>query len=101
MTYKFTSNDGSRKVVVQVDNHDMTWMDLSEEFFEFLRGCGFYLDRQDLSDYFKSDDEQIVISSVDDLSSTSEDWFEVVAKSDPEYTVPDELLNFPANPPKE
>lgn len=35
-----------------------TWGDLADEFFYFLRGCGFFLDMNDLSQYYKVKEEE-------------------------------------------
>ena len=32
--------------------NNLTWTELSEHYLEFLKGCGYHLEAQDLADYF-------------------------------------------------
>ena len=49
-TYKFKSINATDTTVVSYTGD--AWPDIAERFFQFLRGCGFELERQDISDYF-------------------------------------------------
>lgn len=52
MTTLFARFDGNRSSEVKLQEDDVTWMELSEEFFAFLQGCGYQIDRADFADYW-------------------------------------------------
>jgi hypothetical protein len=43
---------------------DYTWWELTDHFVDFLRGCGFQMTRQEISDY--------LVEDIDPLTSTEE-----------------------------
>ena len=51
MTTLFARFDEDRSNEVKVGD-DMTWYELSEEFFAFLQGCGYVLSRADFAEYW-------------------------------------------------
>lgn len=44
--------DKNGMVEVKINDTNGTWMDLSEEFFRFLQGCGYQLTREDFAHYW-------------------------------------------------
>jgi len=52
MSIVFLKYDDERSVEHKVTDEDMTWPDLSEDFFSFLQGCGYVLSREDFADYW-------------------------------------------------
>lgn len=52
MSYVFIrlGKDGSNELKINSD--DITWSNLSEEFFRFLQGSGYQLTRRDLAAYW-------------------------------------------------
>lgn len=49
--YELRSSYNDVVTSIQVQG-DATWGELAESFYDFLRACGYELDRQDLSDHF-------------------------------------------------
>lgn len=39
------------KVSLIVENHEITWMDLTEHYLDFLNSCGYLFDRTDVADF--------------------------------------------------
>ena len=39
------------KVSLVVENHEITWMDLTEHYLDFLSACGYMLNRVEVGDY--------------------------------------------------
>lgn len=52
MTTLFARFDEDRSTELKLHNDDVTWMDLSEEFFAFLQGCGYQMTREDFAEYW-------------------------------------------------
>lgn len=64
MTIVFANYSEQRSNEVKVQHEVITWPVLSEEFFSFLQGCGYVLERADFAEYWsqylpaESGDEQ-------------------------------------------
>lgn len=52
-TFKMTAEDACNVTTVTVET--MTWTEVADRFYHFLRGAGFELERQQLSDYFNEE----------------------------------------------
>jgi hypothetical protein len=52
MTTAFVRYSKDRTTEIKVTNPTVTWRDLSENFFEFLQGCGYQLTRCDFAEYW-------------------------------------------------
>ena len=39
--------------VFRADDDSITWMDVTDQFFYFLRGCGYVIDKDDFDAYLK------------------------------------------------
>jgi hypothetical protein len=39
------------KATLTVENHEITWMDLTEHYLDFLSACGYIFDRVEVGDY--------------------------------------------------
>lgn len=69
MTTLFARFDEHRSTEVKLQNDDVTWMELAEEFLAFLQGCGYQMTREDFADYWaqylppEDLDDDIVIST--------------------------------------
>lgn len=50
--FTFTKIENGTKVEHTVSDPGITWWELSEFYFEFLKGCGYYMTRQEIADYF-------------------------------------------------
>jgi hypothetical protein len=51
MTTIFTRSYEGRSTEVKVID-DITWWEMSEEFFAFLQGCGYQVTREDFAEYW-------------------------------------------------
>lgn len=52
-----------REVTMRLDE-DQTWHDASEDFFAFLQGCGYVLDRKDFAEYWSQYKEDSVTITI-------------------------------------
>ena len=52
MTVVFAKFSDDRSNEVKIQSDWMTWPQLSEEFFSFLQGCGYVLERADFAEYW-------------------------------------------------
>lgn len=50
-TFFHTDEDSNSSVRITNGSEAPTWMDLTEDFFAFLQGCGYALDRQEFADH--------------------------------------------------
>ena len=52
-------NDGV-KVSVEIEN-ELTWMEVTDHFIEFMLGCGYLFDHQELADYIQEEYKNIMM----------------------------------------
>lgn len=52
-------NDGV-KVSVEIE-HEFTWMEVTDHFIEFMLGCGYLFDHQELADYIQEEYKNIMM----------------------------------------
>lgn len=52
MTVVFANFSDDRSNEVKIQSDEMTWHELSEEFFSFLQGSGYVLERADFAEYW-------------------------------------------------
>ena len=53
------TNDGV-KVSVEIE-HESTWMEVTDHFIEFMFGCGYLFDHQELADYIQEEYKNIMM----------------------------------------
>lgn len=51
--FTMTAKDEDNTTTITVDT--VVWTEVADRFYNFLRGAGFELDRQQLSDHFNED----------------------------------------------
>jgi hypothetical protein len=86
MSYTFVRHNNGSTVTHSFGQDEMTWPELAEEFFVFLRGCGYELDRKDFADYWSQYQEDAYDDWDDDWNGVYES---VPPHDDYDYNVGD------------
>ena len=69
MSFSFIRFDKDSSNELKINDSDVTWMELSEAFFRFLQGSGYYVTREDIA-YYWAEMSGIQYQANDDL-----DWY--------------------------
>lgn len=59
--FRFEKDDNGVQVIMYINNDDSTWMEVTDHFIEFMLGCGYLFDHQELADYIKEEYENIMM----------------------------------------
>lgn len=66
MTTLFARFSTERSTEVKLQNDEVTWMELSEEFFAFLQGCGYQMTRDEFAEYWMQYSEPEDLGGLDE-----------------------------------